>query len=122
VKSRPEPLLNNGERVGSLLAISSLGTRRAHGVSGCQGWFPVGGRRVYTQTGVVAAGVLKLYFPFPWIFSWNCELAGESARKLRNLKPTRLAVGHGKTIESPLAAMDRAVDWPSAVRENAKLT
>jgi hypothetical protein len=63
-----------------------------------------------TQTGVVAAGVLKLYFPFPRIFSWNRELAAESARKLRNVKPTRLAVGHGKTIESLLAAMDRAVE------------
>src|SRR6267378_2130747 len=49
-------------------------------------------------------------FPFPRAFSWNRELAAESARKLRNLKPTRLAVGHGKTIESPLAAMDRAVE------------
>jgi hypothetical protein len=46
-----------------------------------------------TQSGVVAAGVLKLYFPFPCVFSWNRELAAESARKLRNLKPARLAVG-----------------------------
>jgi hypothetical protein len=59
--------------------------------------------------GVVAAGVFKLFFPFPALFSWNREYAAESARKLRNLKPTRLAVGHGKTIESPLAAMDQAI-------------
>jgi len=29
---------------------------------------------------------------------------------LRSLKPERLAVGHGKTVESPLAAMDRAIE------------
>jgi hypothetical protein len=26
------------------------------------------------------------------------------------LQPTRLAVGHGKTLENPLAAMQRAID------------
>jgi hypothetical protein len=58
----------------------------------------------------VAAGVFKFYFPFPALFSWNKDWAAESARNLRDLKPARLAVGHGKTIESPLAAMDKAID------------
>jgi hypothetical protein len=69
----------------------------------------IAGDAFTTQMGVVAAGVFKLFFPFPALFSWNREYAAESARKLRNLKPARLAVGHGKTIESPLAAMDQAI-------------
>jgi hypothetical protein len=70
----------------------------------------IAGDAFTTQTGIVAAGVFKLSFPFPALFSWNREFAAESARKLRDLKPSRLAVGHGKTIESPLAAMDQAIE------------
>jgi hypothetical protein len=70
----------------------------------------IAGDAFTTQLGVVAAGVFKFYFPFPALFSWNRECAAESARKLRNLKPTRLAVGHGETISSPLAAMDKAIE------------
>ena len=33
----------------------------------------------------------------------------ESARALRALAPARLAPGHGKVVESPLEAMDRAI-------------
>ena len=70
----------------------------------------IAGDAFTTQMGVIAAGVFKFYFPFPALFSWNREYAAESAKKLRNLKPVRLAVGHGKTIESPLAAKDEATE------------
>ena len=111
VKSRPNHCLNDGDRVGSLQTISSPGQTPGHtAYLDVRDGSLLAGDAFTTQTGVVAAGVLKLYFPFPRIFSWNRELAAESARKLRNLKPTRLAVGHGITIESPLAAMDRAVE------------
>src|SRR5260370_30387740 len=70
----------------------------------------VAGDAFTTQTGVLAAGTFKLLFPFPTLFSWNKEVAAESAQKLRDFKPARLAVGHGKTIESPLAAMDQAIE------------
>ena len=70
----------------------------------------IAGDAFTTQMGVIAAGVFKLYFPFPALFSWNRDYAAESAKKLRNLKPARLAVGHGKTLASPLAAMDQAIE------------
>jgi len=70
----------------------------------------IAGDAFTTQMGVIVAGVFKLYFPFPSLFSWNREVAAASARKLRTLKPERLAVGHGRTIESPLAAMDQAIE------------
>jgi glyoxylase-like metal-dependent hydrolase (beta-lactamase superfamily II) len=111
VKSRPNHRLNDGDRVGSLQTIFSPGHTPGHmAYLDVRDGSLLAGDAFTTQTGVVAAGVLKLYFPFPRIFSWNRELAAESARKLRNVKPTRLAVGHGKTIESLLAAMDRAVE------------
>jgi hypothetical protein len=49
-------------------------------------------------------------FPMPGLFSWNPALAARGAAKLAALKPSRLAVGHGKTIVSPTAQMDRAVE------------
>lgn len=109
-KSRPTRLLNDGDRVGSLEAIFSPGHTPGHmAYLDVRNGSLIAGDAFTTQTGVLAAGTFKLLFPFPALFSWNKEVAAESARKLRTLKPERLAVGHGKTIESPLAAMDRAV-------------
>jgi glyoxylase-like metal-dependent hydrolase (beta-lactamase superfamily II) len=110
-KSRPTHLLNDGDRVGSLQAIFSPGHTPGHmAFLDVRDGSLIAGDAFTTQFGVVAAGAFKFSFPFPWLFSWNRHYAAESARKLRDLKPARLAVGHGKTIESPLAAMDQAVE------------
>lgn len=110
-KSRPTRLLLDGDRIGSLQAVSSPGHTPGHmAFLDVRDGSLIAGDAFTTQTGVVAAGVFKFLFPFPALFSWNRERAAESARKLLNLKPTRLAVGHGKTIESPLPAMDQAVE------------
>jgi glyoxylase-like metal-dependent hydrolase (beta-lactamase superfamily II) len=110
-KSRPTQLLNDGDRVGSLQAIFSPGHTPGHmAYLDVRDGSLIAGDAFTTQTGVVAAGVFRLFFPFPWLFSWNHHYAAESARKLRNLHPTRLAVGHGKTVESPIAAMDQAIE------------
>jgi glyoxylase-like metal-dependent hydrolase (beta-lactamase superfamily II) len=110
-KSRPTRLLNDGDCVGSLQAFFTPGHTPGHMVYlDVRDGSLIAGDAFTTQTGVVAAGAFKLFFPFPWLFSWNRHYGAESARKLRDLKPARLAVGHGKTIESPLAAMDQAID------------
>jgi glyoxylase-like metal-dependent hydrolase (beta-lactamase superfamily II) len=41
--------------------------------------------------------------------TWHRPTALESARKLRALEPPRLAPGHGKVVEDPVAAMDAAI-------------
>jgi len=111
VKSRPTRLLSDGDRVGSLQAVFSPGHTPGHlAYLDVRDGSLIAGDAFTTQTGVVVAGVFKLLFPFPALFSWNREYAADSARKLRNLKPARLTVGHGKTIESPLAAMDQAIE------------
>jgi len=110
-KARPSRFVNDGDHVASLHAVFSPGHTPGHmAFLDMRDGSLIAGDAFTTQTGVVAAGVFKFYFPFPALFSWNHEAAAESARKLRNLKPTRLAVGHGKTIESPLAAMDKAIE------------
>lgn len=120
-KSRPSRLLDDGDRIGSLQAIFTPGHTPGHtAFLDLRDGSLIAGDAFTTQTDVVAAGVFKLFFPFPALFSWNREHAAESARKLRNFKPDRLAVGHGKTIESPLAAMDRAIEL--AFQQCAKTT
>jgi glyoxylase-like metal-dependent hydrolase (beta-lactamase superfamily II) len=110
-KSRPSRLLNDGDRVVSLQVIFSPGHTPGHmAFLDTRDGSLIAGDSFTTHMGVIAAGVFKFYFPFPALFSWNREHAAESARKLRNLKPMRLAVGHGKTIDSPLAAMDKAIE------------
>jgi glyoxylase-like metal-dependent hydrolase (beta-lactamase superfamily II) len=110
-KSRPTRLLMDGDGAGSLQAVFSPGHTPGHvAYLDVRDGSLIAGDAFTTQTGIVAAGVFKLSFPFPAWFSWNRERAAESAKKLRNLKPARLAVGHGNTIESPFAAMDQAVE------------
>jgi glyoxylase-like metal-dependent hydrolase (beta-lactamase superfamily II) len=111
VKLSPTILLNDGDRIGSLQAIFSPGHTPGHmAFIDVRDGSLIAGDAFTASTGVLAAGTFKLLFPFPALFSWNREVAAESARKLRDIKAARLAVGHGKTIESPLAAMDRAIE------------
>jgi glyoxylase-like metal-dependent hydrolase (beta-lactamase superfamily II) len=110
VKLPPTILLNDGDRIGSLQAIFSPGHTPGHmSYLDVRDGSLIAGDAFTTTTGVLAAGTFKLLFPFPAIFSWNRDVAAESARKLRSFNPARLAVGHGKTIESPLAAMNQAI-------------
>jgi len=110
-KAQPTLLLKDGDCIGSLQAIFSPGHTPGHfSFLDVRDGSLIAGDAFTTQTGVLAAGTFKLLFPFPALFSWNREVAAESARKLRSLKPEHLAVGHGQTVESPLAAMDRAIE------------
>jgi hypothetical protein len=48
-------------------------------------------------------------FPLAAMATWSGAIDLESARALRALNPSRLAPGHGKVVENPAAAMDRAI-------------
>ncbi|HYL83563.1 MAG TPA: MBL fold metallo-hydrolase [Candidatus Angelobacter sp.] len=104
-------LLKDGDCVGSLRTVTCPGHTPGHtAFLDVRDGTLLAGDAFTTQTGVVAAGVFQFYFPFPWLFSWNKELAAESAKRLRDLKPERLAVGHGGTMNSPGKAIDKAVE------------
>lgn len=102
--------LEPGERIGSLEVIAAPGhtpgqvafldTRDGTLIAG----------DAYTTLGGVATSA-KASFPFPLaaIATWHKPTALQTARELRGLDPSRLAVGHGKVVENPVAEMDAAI-------------
>jgi glyoxylase-like metal-dependent hydrolase (beta-lactamase superfamily II) len=62
-----------------------------------------------TLGGVATTAKPNPRFPLPALASWHRPTALESARAMRALDPSRLAPGHGKVLEAPGAAMDRAI-------------
>jgi glyoxylase-like metal-dependent hydrolase (beta-lactamase superfamily II) len=122
-KSQPGRLLVEGERVGFLQVVASPGHTPGYlAYLDARDNALIAGDAFTTQTGVVVAGVFKPMFPFPALFSWNATLSARSAAKLRGLKPSILAVGHGPTISSPAREMDMALEeafrqHPEALRK-----
>lgn len=109
-QTRPTRLLRQGDRVGSLEVIAAPG----HSVGQMAFFDPrdgslIAGDAFQIQGGVAVSGTLKLGFPFPAWATWDKETALCTGQRLRALEPARLAVGHGNTLEHPLAAMDRAI-------------
>ena len=62
-----------------------------------------------TLGGVATTAKPYLRFPLPGFATWHGPTALESARAMRALDPARLAPGHGKVVDAPGAAMDRAI-------------
>jgi hypothetical protein len=42
--------------------------------------------------------------------TWSKAVGLKSAEALRDLKPSQLAVGHGKVLTNPVPAMQQAID------------
>jgi glyoxylase-like metal-dependent hydrolase (beta-lactamase superfamily II) len=111
IDSQPTRLLKEGDHVGSLRAIRSPGHTPGHrAFLDERDNSLLAGDAFTTQPWLLAAGVFSPVFPLAALFSWNATLGAESAAKLRLLNPSRLSVGHGTTLVSPLKDMDRAVE------------
>jgi glyoxylase-like metal-dependent hydrolase (beta-lactamase superfamily II) len=62
-----------------------------------------------TLGGVATSARPNARFPLVGMATWHRPTALESAKALRALEPARLAPGHGKVVDSPVAAMDQAI-------------
>jgi glyoxylase-like metal-dependent hydrolase (beta-lactamase superfamily II) len=109
-KTRPTRTFQAGESVGSLEVVAAPGHTPGHvafldrrdGTLLC-------GDAYTTLGGVATTAKFVLPFPLAAMSTWDAPTELESARALRALEPTRLAPGHGKIVDSPLAAMDAAI-------------
>lgn len=110
VETEPTRLLAPGDRVGSLEVVASPGHTPGHvAYLDTRDRTLVAGDAFQILGGVAVAGVIRPLFPFPATATWHRPTAVASARRLLELGPTRLAVGHGRTIEEPQAAMREAI-------------
>lgn len=109
-KTRPTRLVQEGDRVGSLEVIATPGHTPGHcSFLDTRNGTLIAGDSYQTMGGVAVSGTFKPLFPLVYYATWHPGLALKSARKLRALEPDRMAVGHGRLLTEPLAAMDRAI-------------
>ena len=109
-KTKPTRTLEPGETVGSLRVVAAPGHTPGQIalLDGRDGTL-LCGDAYSTLGGVETCARTNPRFPLPALATWHKPTALETARALRALDPSALAPGHGKVIDSPLAAMDAAI-------------
>ena len=107
---KPDRLLEEGDRIGSLQVVASPGHTPGHiAFLDTRDRTLIAGDAFQTRGGIAVSGVIRPLFPWPAFATWDKPSALASAETLRTLNPKRLAVGHGEVLEDPGPAMDRAV-------------
>lgn len=69
----------------------------------------IAGDAFQTLGGMAVAGVVRWLFSFPGFATWHKQTAAQAAEKLLALDPKFLAPGHGRILENPTAAMQKAI-------------
>ena len=106
----PTRTVNPGDRIGSLEVIASPGHTPGHiSLLDTRDKTLICGDAYSTLGGVATSAKGNWRFPLPAFAAWDKGTALESAKALRALDPARLAPGHGKIVDSPGGAMDRAI-------------
>lgn len=109
-ETRPNRLILAGDRVGSLEAVAAPGH-----TPGQLAFLDPRDETLYcgdaysTLGGVATSAKPNPRFPLPALGTWHRPTALASAKALLDLRPARLAPGHGKVVESPTAAMAEAI-------------
>ena len=109
-RTRPDRLLAAGDRVGSLEVLAAPGHTPGHvAFLDIRDRTLICGDAYSTLGGVSTTAVVNPRFPLPGLATWDRPTALRSARDLVSLAPSRLAAGHGRIVEDPVAAMEAAV-------------
>ena len=109
-KTKPTRTVGAGDRIGSLEVIEAPGHTPGH-----VAYMDTRDRTLYcgdaysTLGGVATAAKMNPRFPLVYMATWHRPTALVTARALRTLDPAALAPGHGKVIDDPGAAMERAI-------------
>ena len=109
-QTQPNRILQPGDYLGSLRVVAAPGHApdQIAFLDGRDGTL-IAGDAFQTQGGIAVSGIMRWRFPLPAMATWHLPTALETARTLRQLSPTRLAVGHGGVLEAPLNQMDQAI-------------
>jgi glyoxylase-like metal-dependent hydrolase (beta-lactamase superfamily II) len=109
-RTKPTRTLEPGDMVGSLEVVASPGHTPGHvAFLDRRDGTLIAGDAYSTLGGVATAARANPRFPLVYFATWHRPTALQSARALRALEPTRLAPGHGRVVDAPGPAMDRAI-------------
>ena len=111
LETKPDVLLQAGDRVGSLEVVAAPGHTPGHvAFLDTRDQTLLAGDVFTTYGGVSVASHFTLPFPLAAMATWDKARNLESARALRGLDPQVLAVGHGPALRDPGVAMTRAIE------------
>jgi glyoxylase-like metal-dependent hydrolase (beta-lactamase superfamily II) len=111
LKSKPHHLIQDGDMIGSLLSICTQGHTPGHmAFLDIRSKALIAGDSFQTRGGIAVAGKINPLFPFPAFGTWSPKLSLKSAKKLLDVQPTLLAVGHGNMLEDPIKEMKWAIN------------
>jgi glyoxylase-like metal-dependent hydrolase (beta-lactamase superfamily II) len=108
--TRPTRTVDDGDHVGSLRVIATPGHTPGH-VS----FFDTRDGTLYAgdvftnRGGLATSAVVHWRFPIAGLATWSRQLELDSARRLSDLVPARLAPGHGPVLDAPAPAIQRAI-------------
>lgn len=110
IKTRIDVLLQDGDRVGSLLALKTPGhTPGSMSFLDTRSKILFAGDAFVITGGIAVAGQLRSSFPFPTRGTWNKQCSLVSAHKLLQYRPSYLSVGHGDMVKDPFSEMSQAI-------------
>jgi glyoxylase-like metal-dependent hydrolase (beta-lactamase superfamily II) len=110
LKTTPDALLKPGDRVGSLQVIATPGHTPGH-----VAFLDTRDRTLIVGDTFSSLGGLAVpdhphpRFPLPWFGTCDRVQVLDSAQQLTAMQPRTLALGHGKALANPQAAMEAAV-------------
>jgi glyoxylase-like metal-dependent hydrolase (beta-lactamase superfamily II) len=108
--ARPARLVVDGEAIGSLRVLATPGHTPGHlAFLDTRDGTLYAGDAFTTTRGVATSAVVPWRYPMAGLATWDRSLDLESARRLCDLGPVRLASGHGPVIAAPGPAMTRAI-------------
>jgi Zn-dependent hydrolases, including glyoxylases len=111
IRTKPDVLLREGDRIGSLQAISTPGhTPGSMSFLDTRNRALIVGDAFQLRGGIAVSGQTRPLFPFPAMATWSKEASLASALKLQQLNPSLLAVGHGSMLANPQEAISRAIE------------
>jgi glyoxylase-like metal-dependent hydrolase (beta-lactamase superfamily II) len=110
LKTRPDHLLVPGDRVGSLEVVATPGHSPGHvAFRDTRDNSVIVGDTYTTYGSAAVSNHFYWRFPLAAMATWDKAKDLQSARTLRELEPSLLAVGHGRALRQPGPAMDRAI-------------
>src|SRR5262245_10495376 len=110
LRSTPDLRLVAGDRVGSLEVVPSPGHSPGHvAFLDTRDRALIAGDVFTSYGGLAVTSHFHARFPLAAMATWDRAVDLQSARALRALEPSVLAVGHGRALRNPVPAMEQAI-------------